>query len=127
MRVAIAADHAGFDLKQLLVDSLRRNGHQVDDLEIRLKKALREGALGGASAKPGGAEAGGRRGEGLPAHLTAASEPEVAPPVAEICLDGDRLKPGYLASINGRVFVTDAATRLQDGDSVLILSADVGG
>ena len=32
MRVAIAADHAGFDLKQLLVDSLRRNGHQVDDL-----------------------------------------------------------------------------------------------
>ena len=79
---------------------------------------------------------------GLPRHRTGVSSLDVAattlgealrqlrlaaPPVAEICLDGDRLKPGYLASINGRVFVTDAATRLQDGDSVLILSADVGG
>lgn len=31
MRVAIGADHAGFQLKQHLVASLREQGHQVDD------------------------------------------------------------------------------------------------
>ena len=32
MRVAVAADHAGFDLKQLVADYLRAAGHQVTDL-----------------------------------------------------------------------------------------------
>jgi ribose 5-phosphate isomerase B len=32
MRIAIAADHAGFELKQVLRDRLRGSGHQVDDL-----------------------------------------------------------------------------------------------
>jgi ribose 5-phosphate isomerase B len=32
MRVAIAADHAGYQLKRELVPSLRSLGHQVDDL-----------------------------------------------------------------------------------------------
>lgn len=31
MRIAIGADHAGFALKQHLVDTLRRLGHEVDD------------------------------------------------------------------------------------------------
>lgn len=31
MRIAIGADHAGFALKQHLVDTLRRLGHDVDD------------------------------------------------------------------------------------------------
>ena len=31
MRIAIGADHAGFALKQHLVDTLRRLGHQIDD------------------------------------------------------------------------------------------------
>lgn len=32
MRVAIAADHAGFDMKQLLVERLRQEGHEVQEL-----------------------------------------------------------------------------------------------
>ncbi len=32
MRIAIGADHAGFELKAHLVTSLRRLGHEVDDL-----------------------------------------------------------------------------------------------
>ena len=31
-RIVIAADHAGFDLKQVLVAHLRAGGHEVDDL-----------------------------------------------------------------------------------------------
>src|SRR3982750_1166184 len=32
MKIAIAADHAGFSLKQILRDELRSKGHQVADL-----------------------------------------------------------------------------------------------
>ncbi|MEM9133384.1 MAG: ribose 5-phosphate isomerase B [Actinomycetota bacterium] len=32
MRIAIAADHAGYELKQILADDLRTSGHDVDDL-----------------------------------------------------------------------------------------------
>ncbi len=32
MRLAIAADHAGFPLKQSLADALRKAGHEVVDL-----------------------------------------------------------------------------------------------
>ena len=32
MRVALASDHAGFRTKQLLIDELRRMGHDVTDL-----------------------------------------------------------------------------------------------
>jgi ribose 5-phosphate isomerase B len=32
MRIAIGADHAGFDLKQRVADQLRSAGHEVDDL-----------------------------------------------------------------------------------------------
>jgi molybdopterin converting factor small subunit len=49
------------------------------------------------------------------------------PEFARECLDGDRLKLGYIANINGNQFVSDPAAELHDGDSLLILSADVGG
>jgi len=32
MRIAIGSDHAGFELKRLLIDHLRQNGHQVTDV-----------------------------------------------------------------------------------------------
>ena len=49
------------------------------------------------------------------------------PQVAESCLDGSRLRTGYLASLNGIRFTTDPAESLSHGDTVLILSADAGG
>lgn len=38
-----------------------------------------------------------------------------------------RLATGYLASRNGLQFLSDRTAPLADGDSLLILSADVGG
>lgn len=32
MKIALGADHAGFELKQALAAALRRNGHEVNDL-----------------------------------------------------------------------------------------------
>ena len=32
MKIAIGADHAGFVLKQSLVERLRQQGHEVEDL-----------------------------------------------------------------------------------------------
>ncbi len=49
------------------------------------------------------------------------------PEFARRCLDGEQLKPGLMANRNGRSFTTDPNSPLTDGDSVLILSADVGG
>jgi len=39
----------------------------------------------------------------------------------------DRLHPACVANLNGDQFVSDPATPLGDQDSILILSADVGG
>jgi molybdopterin converting factor small subunit len=49
------------------------------------------------------------------------------PDFARDCLAENRLKPGYIANINGERFITDPATPIADGDALLILSADVGG
>jgi molybdopterin converting factor small subunit len=49
------------------------------------------------------------------------------PQLAEACLDGQQLQAGYVANVNGQAFVTDPATPLLPGDSLLILSADAGG
>lgn len=43
------------------------------------------------------------------------------------CLNGDHLQPGLIANLNGQQFVSDPATKLATGDSLLILSADIGG
>jgi hypothetical protein len=50
-----------------------------------------------------------------------------APELAASCLEGPRLQTGYLASLNGRRFVSDPLTPLCTGDCLLILSSDVGG
>lgn len=39
MRIAIAADHAGFKLKEALSDRLRRHGHVVEDLGTRTEES----------------------------------------------------------------------------------------
>ena len=49
------------------------------------------------------------------------------PEFASACMTGDRLKPEYLIAIDGRQFTSDPAYRLCDGDSVQVLSADMGG
>ena len=49
------------------------------------------------------------------------------PALADCCVADGRLLAGYLANINGQRFTTDPSTPLQPGDSVLILSTDVGG
>ncbi|MEX2286472.1 MAG: MoaD/ThiS family protein [Planctomycetaceae bacterium] len=49
------------------------------------------------------------------------------PHLGEACIEKGRLKSGYLANINGRSFQSRAETSLEAGDTVLILSADVGG
>ena len=49
------------------------------------------------------------------------------PDVARHCIDGPLMRPGYLAAINCRVFTADPAQQLADGDTVQILSSDVGG
>ena len=40
MRFAVAADHAGFPLKQTVIDQLRRLGHEVDDLGTHSTEAV---------------------------------------------------------------------------------------
>jgi len=79
---------------------------------------------------------------GLPRHRTGVAMLEVRaatlgqaiaqaarllPQLEEICFQQGRLRPGYLASINGKTFVTDPAVALAEGDTVLVLSADAGG
>ncbi len=48
------------------------------------------------------------------------------PSLCEI-ISVDRLHPAFVANLNGDRFVEDPGTRLQQNDSVLILSADAGG
>ena len=43
-----------------------------------------------------------------------------------VVVDGWHL-PAYRLSLNGRSFVTDPATRLAAGDSLVLLAADAGG
>lgn len=52
--------------------------------------------------------------------------PDRLPGTITFFADGE-LGPTYLASINGQGFTRDRETALQDGDAVLILSADAGG
>jgi len=39
-RIAIGADHGGFDLKSVLVNHLRKNGHQVEDFGTSSREAV---------------------------------------------------------------------------------------
>ena len=49
------------------------------------------------------------------------------PQLAEACIDGRQLRPGYTANLEGSTFVTDPETPLRDGDRILLLSIDAGG
>jgi molybdopterin converting factor small subunit len=42
-------------------------------------------------------------------------------------ITADRLHPSVVANLNGDRFVSDPRTQIDEGDSVLILSADAGG
>ncbi|MFO0951032.1 MAG: hypothetical protein U0835_07755 [Isosphaeraceae bacterium] len=49
------------------------------------------------------------------------------PRLAAGVLEGDVVHPSFRLSLNGERFVSDPATPLGDGDTLLLLSADVGG
>lgn len=49
------------------------------------------------------------------------------PALEGTCLVDGELQPGYLASIGGMRFTRSASHPLQEGDCVLLLSADAGG
>jgi len=49
------------------------------------------------------------------------------PGIDEACFDGKCLKKEYLLNISGDRFTKEISTRLLEGDSVLLLSSDVGG
>ncbi|QDU36503.1 hypothetical protein Mal4_07890 [Maioricimonas rarisocia] len=52
---------------------------------------------------------------------------QMLPEFAADCLQDGELRRGYLASINGIMFTTEARMPLRSGDTLMILSADVGG
>ena len=49
------------------------------------------------------------------------------PALGEACIQGRFLKAGFTANLRGERFVTDPATMLNEGDSILLLSFDAGG
>lgn len=49
------------------------------------------------------------------------------PALAETCIDGRSLRPGFTANLGGRRFVTAPETPLDAGDTVLLFSLDAGG
>jgi molybdopterin converting factor small subunit len=49
------------------------------------------------------------------------------PELSATCFDGDRLRAGYVANVDGERFILDAETPLGGSESLLILSADAGG
>jgi len=52
---------------------------------------------------------------------------ERLPGLRNTCLTSSGLLPGFLASVNGRTFTRDPNSSLANGDSLIILSSDVGG
>ncbi|MFT5524176.1 MAG: hypothetical protein ACI9G1_001621 [Pirellulaceae bacterium] len=49
------------------------------------------------------------------------------PELAAECFRDGRLSDGYIASLDGRQFVVDAALQVHPGQSLLIMSSDAGG
>jgi molybdopterin converting factor small subunit len=49
------------------------------------------------------------------------------PNFSAACLKDGELQPGYLANVNGQTFSSNREMPLNEGDAVLILSADAGG
>ncbi len=55
------------------------------------------------------------------------SASQICPSFANACLTDDRLSDGYLMNHNGKQFTSSLETPLAPGDSLLILSSDMGG
>ena len=49
------------------------------------------------------------------------------PRLAETCISGRTLRPGFMANLSGRQFVTAQDTAISAGDTVLLLPVDAGG
>ena len=49
------------------------------------------------------------------------------PRFAQACIDGEQLRAGYVANLNGERFISAPNTTLGPDDALLILSADAGG
>jgi molybdopterin converting factor small subunit len=49
------------------------------------------------------------------------------PALAEACIEGRSLRPGFIVNLGAERFVTAPDTPLQEGDVVLLLSLDAGG
>ena len=49
------------------------------------------------------------------------------PEFGKACLQGDRVQPTVIMNVNGEDFSTDPDRPLENGDTLLIMSADAGG
>lgn len=49
------------------------------------------------------------------------------PELATTCIDGNALRPGFIANLGGNQFVSAPDTVLKSGDTVMLLSLDAGG
>jgi molybdopterin converting factor small subunit len=49
------------------------------------------------------------------------------PLLGETCVDGRKLRAGYIVNLGAERFVTSSDTRLREGDTVLLMSLDAGG
>jgi molybdopterin converting factor small subunit len=49
------------------------------------------------------------------------------PELGETCIDGQRLRAGFIVNVCGNQFVSAPETALAPGDTVMLLSMDAGG
>ena len=49
------------------------------------------------------------------------------PLLAETCFEGSHLRSGFTVNLGGDRFVTDPETPLANGDTLLLMTLDVGG
>jgi molybdopterin converting factor small subunit len=49
------------------------------------------------------------------------------PQLAETCIDGRTLRPGFVMNLNADRFVTSPELPLSEGDTLLFMSLDAGG
>jgi len=49
------------------------------------------------------------------------------PELAEACIQGNQLRPGYTVNLGGERFTTDSNAPLKKGETLLLMSLDAGG
>ncbi len=49
------------------------------------------------------------------------------PSLADTCINGRMLRPGFIMNLGAERFVTSSETPLSEGDTVLLMSLDAGG